>query len=415
MQERKTLIRKEVIAAFQSRHLGPAQAARALSNPLLTGLTILFLGVLCFFVYAGQIKDTRNARGVLGPEQGLAVVYPPGGGVYAQILVAEGSPVRKGDLLATIVNEKFDESGNEINLKSIQQLEAQKRDSLAQLAVEKRRFEIGMDQIDTKIAGLKKTIAASLKESEILERRVEFADDELSRVNSLLSTGAISIFSRNEKMSAALATQQQYSALKTSIQDQENALADFQQQRRLLPVSFHEAEVNLQTRSTQLDSSIDDFRSRRSVSVKARVDGKVAAVTAKVNEAAVPTSPLLSIIPATSTLIARLFVSPSAIGAVQRGQEVDLVYDGFPIETHGSYKGKVVAISNQTIDPRTTLIADPRVDTPVYIVDVEINEQQAGGVPLQSGMLLSATIVVQKQTILQRIFQPMRRFKELKL
>lgn len=84
-------------------------------------------------------------------------------------------------------------------------------------------------------------------------------------------------------------------------------------------------------------------------------------------------------------------------------------YDAFPYQRFGLYKGEVTQYSKSILLPNEVSTPVP-VNEPVYQVHVKLASQAVSAygaeVPLQSGMLLSADIVLEQRSLLNWLFEP---------
>lgn len=118
----------------------------------------------------------------------------------------------------------------------------------------------------------------------------------------------------------------------------------------------------------------------------------------------------MQIVPDGDTLHAELFVPSRAIGFVEVGQSVRLLYDAFPYQHYGSHRGRVVEVSRTVLDG--TEIAVPfKLDGPAYraVVALERPDVAAHGkrIALQPDMLLKADIILEKRTLVDWILNPL--------
>ena len=113
--------------------------------------------------------------------------------------------------------------------------------------------------------------------------------------------------------------------------------------------------------------------------------------------------PLLAIIPDGSQLRAELYVPSRAIGFVKEGQVVRLLYDAFPYTRFGPGFGTIVELTTTVLAP-SEVSAAINVTEPVYrvVANLRDNAMMAYGqqVPLQSGMALTADILLENRSFL---------------
>lgn len=122
------------------------------------------------------------------------------------------------------------------------------------------------------------------------------------------------------------------------------------------------------------------------------------------------TRPQMEILPDDSVLQAELFVPTRAIGFVQPGQAVRILYDAFPYQQFGAYHGRVIEVS-QTILTKTDTIGPIELKEPAYRVTVALDRPDIDAygkrIPLQADMLLRADIILEKRTLLRWFLDPL--------
>jgi membrane fusion protein len=84
-------------------------------------------------------------------------------------------------------------------------------------------------------------------------------------------------------------------------------------------------------------------------------------------------------------------------------------YEAFPYQRFGLYRGEIVQFSKSVLLPNEVNMPVP-VSEPVYQVHVKLDSQAVNAygseVMLQSGMLLSADIVLEQRSLLNWLFEP---------
>jgi len=123
-----------------------------------------------------------------------------------------------------------------------------------------------------------------------------------------------------------------------------------------------------------------------------------------------PHQHVFAILPENSALQVDLYVPSRAIGFVEKGQSVRLLFDAFPYQRFGAQFGSVTQVTSSVIMPDNSELLIDNAE-PVYLVTVELpsNSVKLDGqdYALQPGMLLSANIVLEDRTILAWFFEPL--------
>jgi membrane fusion protein len=142
----------------------------------------------------------------------------------------------------------------------------------------------------------------------------------------------------------------------------------------------------------------------------ARATGTITAMQARLGQPVDTVKPLMTIIPRGTQLQAELYVPSRAIGFVNEGQTVRLLYDAFPYTRFGPGFGTVVQRSSAVLMPEEVSAA-VKVTEPVYRVTVELQgnfmSAYSPPVPLQSGMALTADIILEDRSFIALLLDPL--------
>lgn len=123
-----------------------------------------------------------------------------------------------------------------------------------------------------------------------------------------------------------------------------------------------------------------------------------------------PSKPLLTIVPDGSVLRAELYVPSRAVGFIAPGQTVRLLYDAFPYTRFGPGFGTVDQVSTAVLLPEEVTAA-VKTTEPVYRVVIALRERSmiayGRSFPLQSGMALTADILLEDRSFLDLLLDPL--------
>ena len=118
----------------------------------------------------------------------------------------------------------------------------------------------------------------------------------------------------------------------------------------------------------------------------------------------------MEIIPSGSILQAELFVPTRAIGFVQPGQKVRILYEAFPYQQFGTYGGRVNEIS-RTVLTKSDTSGPIELKEPAYRVTAALDRPDVDAygksIPLQADMLLRADIILEKRSLMTWILDPL--------
>jgi membrane fusion protein len=207
---------------------------------------------------------------------------------------------------------------------------------------------------------------------------------------------------RDQRDEAELA--QEIAALRGAIQAQrqDSLSARITTERRL---------SELQAQRQTIIERRAQIEGERSTLIAAPVAGKVVALYATLGQDIEPGRSPLAILPVGGELEAELYVPTRAAGFIRPGQTAQLLYDAFPYQRFGTFRGTVTRITRAIISPEDAL-GPLRLAEPAYRVRVKIARQtvDAAGqqIPLQAGMLLRADIILERQPLLAWVTAPVK-------
>ncbi|HYZ24825.1 MAG TPA: HlyD family efflux transporter periplasmic adaptor subunit [Rhodopila sp.] len=213
-----------------------------------------------------------------------------------------------------------------------------------------------------------------------------------------------------------LEQQQQLISLNQQIVTRQGELANARFALQQIPFTQTEKLQGLRSELAATEQRISDITGRSGYVVRAPVAGRVALLQAVVGAHADPRRLQLQIVPADSPLQAELYIPVRAIGFVEKGQDVRLLFDAFPYQRFGTYHGRITQVSQSVLLPSDVEGDAPiTLHEPAYtaVVTLDRPDITANGkkVPLQPDMSLRADIVLEKRTLVDWIFSPLRHLR----
>ena len=373
-------------------------------------LTILVVAAILLLVF-GSYARTESAPGYLVPSDRLVKVYAPRVGQITELYVAEGSCVAVGDVLAHIRVDQMTPLGATPEELAQRALDDQIATLEEQIVLEKNhakgeegRLRSALENLDAEIATL---------ESQLMAQRDLTASYQSSYddVHSLVQRGQVSKTDSEQRRQQLLAQQ---SSERQTAQNWVSTRArrdEVAHQLAQLPTATAQRVSEYEGRLAELEQRVAELEGRKAYVLDAPIAGTVTGLQGIEGRIANPQIPLLSLLPEDSTLEAELYVPSRAMGFVNEGQEVRLLYDAFPYQRFGSYRGTVTAVSGTIIAPNEAVVPfDLR--EPTYRVSVALNrlEVDAFGksVRLQPGMMLQANFVLERRSFLDWLLEPLR-------
>ena len=404
------LFREEVLAARRVRLEGEVLLSRPLRAHVVIGLLTCSIVALGIWVATGQYSRTEIARGVLVTDAETAKIVALHPGIVTRIAVAEGQVVHQGQVLAMVqVDQQYAEGGRATQ-EGLSAVNAQQRLSVRQEEAARTRGRSERVGLTATIASSREQYANVQGQIAIQRAVLKSLNDSYERYKPIAAKGFISQTQMDLREQQILGARQQLAQLQQQlITDNANASEATAQLDK--SKAEEDAQASSARSSTEgLRAQQSQLKAQQSYVLTSPINGVVTALQSGVGRTVDASVPMMSIVPSSAVVHAELYAPSRAIGFVRPGGEVRLLYDAFPYQRFGSFKGNVRSISRVALDPRQ-LDTPFKIDEPVYRVRVAPDRQQVGvygeQVKLQPGMTLSANIILERQSFLQWVLEPL--------
>jgi len=408
------LFRQEAIDAQREKFFGEATVARPLTMWAMTALAIVAAAVMIMVAVWGQYTRRERVEGFLALDIGAARVQIPDAGRVAELMVKEGLEVAAGTPLARISYDRSTETSSSTSALVSGEL-AQRRVSLAKEQEQLR--ELGAQQSQQqrkKVVDLQTELQQLDRELQLQERRLNSSREQAQRFVDLAK----------DKFYSDVAVRQK----QDDVTDQEIRLQALKRQRLALDrdlsnAKLEEPAITLKSRSQvdQITRQISEVQqtlatedAKRETIIRAPITGTVTNIAISQGQSVAADALLATVLPKGSVLHVELLVPTRAIGFVTQGKEVVMRYEAFPFERFGQYRGVITDVS-QTVWSAGEKIGPMMVKEPVYRVAVTLDQQTVSAlgqtVPLRSGMLVNADILLEKRSLFEWIFEPVMQLR----
>ncbi len=408
---RRPLFRQEVIEFQQyNRQWGRVVPLQLLSVRLtvwfVTGTVAAVIAALFFAQYARK----EIVAGYLTPASGTAKVFVPQQGTITAIYVEQGQLVEEGQPLLTVTTSQITTSGNDVNATILNILEQQKQSLMHQIATqvhravsERERLSAQTQEVETEVSDLGPQMAIQRERIRLLERMAETGAQ-------LSSKGLVSQVDQRRREESLLEQRQALISLNQQLTARQGQLTEIRFNLEQLPFTQAEKIQLLRNEISAADQRVAEVNGRQAYVIRAPIAGRISSLEASLGQLANPQRLQLQIVPGNSPLQAELFIPTRAIGSVEVGQDVRILYDAFPYQHFGTYRGRIIKVS-------TTVLTSSDINTPVmlkepaYKATVALDQPYINAyskkIPLQPDMLLRADIILERRTLVNWILNPL--------
>jgi membrane fusion protein len=411
------LFRIEAIQHASGSLYGTIILARPVSYGILTGLfTLMAVAVIAFLVFFNY-TSSAIIQGVVVPTKGSLRVIPSQPGIVSQVMVREGSQVKRGDILFVLTSERstLDTRESEQAIANLMQerrtsfereRDSQREQNIQHIAVAQRRvaeIKAQLRHIDSQIA--------------LQRRRVALSEETVKRNNELQAASFISRASVQEKVGELLDQQQRLGDLERSRLELARDTATAEDQIADLRIRMKLNEESAARSIASLTQELTEIDARRQLTVRATQAGSITAITAQVGQSVTASQALATILPSASALEVELYAPSRTVGFVKAGMPVLIRYQAYPFQNYGQYAGTVKEITSTVLAPSEVNpgagAVNAAVDStqgPVYRIRVALARQsvtvQGVEQQLRPGMALDASVQLEKRPLYQWILGP---------
>jgi len=402
-----SLFRSEAITQHTDRLSGDVAIAVPVPWQIVGYVIFGSLAVAMLFLSLSSYSRVETVVGTITPDKGVTTIIPSRSGTITRIDVTEGQAVDAGTMLVSIRSEA-DQQGGATTSVRIEDAIARQDESLAlQVAMAERASIAQQGQIAAQQSGLLSEISQLQQQIVLQESLVSSAKRDYNKAKTIADRGFISLRDLQVREDNLLSRQQQLLQLKQNIGSRRSALAETERSAAQIAAQASSQAALISANRAQVAQQAASTQGSRSFAMRAPVDGRVTALTARTGQSITPQNSLMSIVPKDAKLRAELSIPTAAIGFIQKGQDVRIAIDAFPYQRFGTIKGKILTVAESSVsrpDPTGRVI-------PIYLVSVELLETSVSGFgkeqPLVSGMTLSARIVTEEQSLLEWLFEPL--------
>lgn len=405
----ESLFRPEAVKQQGVKLDGDVIIAQPVKTTVLVFGLVLVVVLALVFLSQSSFHRKETVNGYLKPDLGVARIAPQRNGTIVTLFVEDGQVVEAGQKLAQISSDEYLEQGSNLSSQLLGALEQQHRNLTFRLAEYETSYRQQKGTLEGRLLNLKAQLDEIKSQQLVMAERLKLNEQKLKDYQHLRELGHISATELNNLRELVLSMKQQQKDLQINYQAQQGQQIQLEAQYRALPNEYEQQKVQISTEMAKLSQQKTEMSARSEVLLTAPVAGRVTNLVAELGSMALAGKPLLTIVPENSTLYAVLLVPTRAFGFIQPGQQTRMRYEAFPYQRFGLYKGEIVQYSKSVLLPNEVNMPIP-VNEPVYQVHVKLESQavKAYGaeVQLQSGMLLSADIVLEQRSLLSWLFEP---------
>jgi membrane fusion protein len=407
----RLLFRREAIDFQQhNRQWGQVALLQPLSTKILTWFIAAAVALIITLLFFAQYARKETVIGYLTPTTGTAKIFASQQGTIKRIYVKEGEQVKEGQPLLTVETSQIAASGQDINASVLATLESHRNLLTTQILAEEGRMKSEQARLTAMIGGLETEISELRVQIETQNEQIGLSNDLVSSVTGLRGKGLISELEYRKRQLAALEQQQKLNSLNQQLAARKNQFTETRYSLEQLPTVTASKIQSLRSELATTEQRIAEISGRRAYEIRAPAAGRVSTLQASIGQFVDPRRPQMEIIPDGNILQAELYVPTRAVGFVQPGQKVRILYEAFPYQQFGAYGGRVTEVS-QTILTKSDASGPIELKEPAYRVTASLDRPDVDAygkhMPLQADMLLRADIILEKRSLMSWLLDPL--------
>ena len=404
------MFRQEAIDALREKFLGEATIARPLPMWAMTLLAVGAAALMIAVAIWGQYTRRERVEGFLQLDVGAARISITDAGRVTELLVKEGQEVKAGDPMLRLSLDRSTASTLSASAMATGEL-SQRRGSLEKEQQQIRELAVQqLQQARKRIDDIKREITQIEQEIKLQGQRVASAKEQAKRFQQLAKEKFVSDIVARQKQDEATDQEIRVQTLRRQKSTLERDLSTAQLEEPAIALRARSQEEQMTRQISVVQQSLAQEETKRETVIQAPITGVVTNIAIASGQSVTADSPFATILPAGSKLQAEMLVPTRAIGFVTKGKEVVMRYEAFPFERFGQYRGVIAEVS-QTVWSPGDKIGPLAVREAAYRIIVKLDKQSVAvmgqEIPLRSGMLVNADILLDKRSLLEWIFEPL--------
>ena len=413
------LFRRQAVDFQRQKFHGAIVLTRSPWQTAVAVFFVLLVAALVVFAATQGFARKESVSGVLVPAGGVIRLVAPQAGVVAATPVAQGAKVAAGQAVVRLSGEQSSASGatQEAVARSLVLRQGSLSDELQQQGLQVRQQAASLD---ARVAAVEAGVAQQEREIALQRERVQLVRDVAGRYPDLVRSGAVSPVEAAEKQTELLDQQGRLSEMERARGASLAELATLRAERASLPLQAGRESAQMRREVQALVQAQAENELHRGTEVLAPQAGEVAALLAAPGQPVVAGQALATLLPAGAALEAELWVPTRSAGFVRAGTPVWLRVDAFPYARYGQVPAHVREVSQSAVAAHDLAdAADAPAATPAMAADnvFRVIVTLDAGAPadaalawrqsLKAGMRVQASLVAERRTLVEWVFEPL--------
>jgi membrane fusion protein len=410
------LFRKEAVEGQKIRLHGDVLVLPSIKLSVVSGFLAIWVLAIMLWLSNSQYARQETVQGWLEPDKGVIRVFAESAsGKIKRIMVKEGDYVEKDQSLIVVNGDRILQDGTHLEDKLLDEYLTQKQILTQQMVRNGQIYFHRIQDARKRIASIKLESEQLQEQLRLSEQRHEILKRRVENGLKVRRKGHLSRYDYDTAVSRELSLRSETAGLKRSLLSNQNTQQQLEAELSIYPQEQQNDLSRIQSQLSNLAQKIAQLHGQRAHIIKATQSGFVSNIQVDQGQYTKTNLPLMTIIPADSTIEARLLVPVRAAGFLETGQSIEMRYDAFPYQKFGLHRGIISRISKSAILPNEVNQSAVQVNEPVFLVRAELerNWVHAFGekLALKPGMTLSADVKLADRSLMEWLLEPLYSIK----
>jgi membrane fusion protein len=376
---------------------------------------LAFTIVTILFLLLSEYTRKETVKGYLVPDKGLIKVYSSRSGIVEKLYVKEGDVITENMALALVRIPQSMASGEELGENLIGELNKQLTLLLSDEEQNRKLQNKEHHQLTSRLDVLKQSLAVVDKQRTLHGEKLALYKKQAEHHKKLYQQRFISDQDYNKQQEIELTSRQEQEALAITALELQNEINQLEYELETLPYRYSLKAAELARRKSDIQNKLSETKNNSSYIIRAAQSGKVTAIQVVEGHSINSSYPLMGIIPEGAVLVAELLLPTRSAGFVQQGDTAKLRFDAFPYQRFGLMTSLVSEVDQALLIPGEANLPF-ELSEPVYRIRSLLDRQYIEGYgrkfSLKSGMMIEADIILDRQSLLHWILDPIYSLRE---
>jgi membrane fusion protein len=383
-----------------------------LSRELRLGCMLFFSLVLLFIIFtvSASFSKKLSVRGQLLNKGSTIKLTAAKKGVINQVLVQPGEMVSQGTKLIEVVSQDYLVKG-QTHSSLVRERIKQKIDWLSKDdKLQRQKSQLELSSLNNQEHIQTKNIQRIIKLQSLYIEKQDIHEKKLKASKQLADAGTLSLQNLENIFLSDIQAKQEYLQwqhdLISSQQEVQQLKIKRQQLTQVLEAQLHQNRL----KRLQLEAEIQQLEEETSYWLYAQAAGKVAKINIRKGQSVNAGQSVVEMINDTDEVYVELYLPNRAMSRVNVGTEINLKLDAYPYQQYGQLKAQLSNI-DLTTNAASSISTHNESGQTFFIASAEILGAKFQS--LTSGLTLTADLILERNSIIDWLLMPLRKFESI--